>query len=67
MSGLRSYGEKQRRQVRRRNHVARDLHTPKYGPRIKESNKHHQIDELHEKDAEEELYWFMKELGFGEK
>ena len=34
--GMRSFGVKQRREQRRRNHIARDLLTPKYRQRRKE-------------------------------
>lgn len=37
--GMNSYDSKQRRKIRRRNHVAKDLQTPKYRQRIKESKK----------------------------
>jgi hypothetical protein len=69
MSGLNGVGRKQRRELRRRNHVARDLLTPKYGPRIRESNKHHLIDELHEQEADEEIYDYFddKEMGLAGK
>ena len=67
MNGMRSYGTKERRAVRRRNHIARDLRTPKYGPRIRESKRQHLIDELHARDVEEELGEFMGRLGIGPK
>lgn len=67
MSGLNTYDSKQRREVRRRNHVAKDLLTPKYAPRVREVKKHHMIDELHEQDANDDLYWFFKELGLSNK
>lgn len=62
MSGLNRVGSKLRREVRRRNHIAKDLRTSKYRPRIRESNKHHLIDEVHEREADED-YWFYKKLG----
>ena len=34
--GMQSFELKQRREIRRRNHIALDLHSPKYRPRIKE-------------------------------
>lgn len=37
--GLQSFGRKQRREVRRRNHIAYDLANPKYRQRIKDNNK----------------------------
>lgn len=36
MPGMRSVPRKQRRNVRRQNHIARDLATPKYRPRVVE-------------------------------
>jgi hypothetical protein len=39
MTGMRSYIGKQRREQRRRNHVAKDLGTPKYRQRIKRDVK----------------------------
>lgn len=36
MKGIRSYEPKERRKVRRRNHIARDLMSPKYNQRIRE-------------------------------
>ena len=66
MSGLKGCPPKQRREVRRRNHIARDLRTPKYGPRIRESKKQHLIDELHRQEMEDE-YHFYKDLGLASK
>lgn len=78
MSGWRAVEVKQRREFRRRNHVAKDLYTPKYGPKIRESKKHHLIDELHEEECLEAVhdyveeqddsdYWFFKGLGLSTK
>ena len=72
MSGLNSYDDKRRKSQRRRNHIAKDLHTEKYGPRIRESKRQHMIDELHRKEMDvsgfdEEDYHFFKELGLGTK
>ena len=67
MSGMDRTTRKQRREVRRRNHVARDLYTPKYGPRIRETKRQHLIDELHEQEIEEELDEFLGKLGIGAK
>lgn len=66
MSGMKHFEEKQRRAVRRRNHYARDLEDRRYRNRIRESNKHHIIDEIHREEMES-AYHFFKELGFGEK
>lgn len=66
MSGMNHFESKQRRAVRRRNHIARDLRTPKYGPRIKESKKQHMIDELHEREAEDD-YEHYKRIGLTAK
>lgn len=70
MSGLRSVEQKRRRAVRRINHVAKDLRLPQYGPRIRDTNRKHLIDELHEEEAEDEIYDFYhedKELGLTSK
>jgi hypothetical protein len=37
MPGMKSYEPKQRREQRRRNHIARDLGTPKYRQRVKKN------------------------------
>lgn len=62
MSGLNKVGEKQRRSVRRRNHIAKDLRTPKYDPRVIPSKRQHLIDEAHRREIDEE-YAFYKKLG----
>lgn len=67
MPGWRGVPSKQRREFRRRNHIARDLRTPKYGPRIKESKRRHLINELHEQEADEEVYELLKDIGLGAK
>lgn len=67
MSGWRGVPPKQRRAFRRRNHVARDLYTPVYGPRIKEPKRNHLRDELEEKEMAEEAYDFVKSLGLTTK
>ena len=67
MSGLNGYEGKQRKETRRRNHIAKDLRTPKYGPRIREVKRQHLIDEYHEKECEEDLAEFMGRLGIGAK
>lgn len=76
MPGWRSVPNKQRREFRRRNHIARDLHSGKYGPRIRESKRRHWIDEAIERDLDEEMqeyldkeeeYWFDKEMGLASK
>lgn len=36
VKGIRSYSNKERRKVRRANHLALDLRTPKYGQRVVE-------------------------------
>ena len=66
MSGLNSVERKQRRAQRRRNHIAKDLRTPKFGPRIKESKRQHLIDEIHQHEIDAE-YHFYKELGMAGK
>lgn len=73
MTGWRGVPAKQRRAVRRRNHIARDLRTPKYGPRIKESNKHRLIDEIEVQEAEleardaQDYYHLDQEMGLTSK
>jgi hypothetical protein len=39
MPGMRSFSPKQRREQRRRNHIAKDLNTPKYRQRKVENKK----------------------------
>lgn len=66
MTGWRGVPEKQRRELRRRNHIARDLRTPKYNPRVRESNRQHLIDELHEQEARQAIeddYEWLRRLG----
>jgi hypothetical protein len=43
--GIHSYGRKERREVRRRNHIAYDLKTNKYRQRIKEGKPKMEPDE----------------------
>lgn len=50
----------------RRNMIAKDLYTPKYGPRIRETNRRHMIDVLHEQEAEEDLFEALK-MGISSK
>lgn len=64
MPGMKGVPDKQRRAQRRRNHVARDLYTPKYGPRIKPSKRQHLIDEQIERELD---YDILKELGLTSK
>lgn len=59
---------------KRRNMIARDLYTPKYGPRIRDTNRRHMIDELKEQEAEDEAdrylhgeYDYHKDLGLAGK
>lgn len=73
MTGWRGVPAKQRRAFRRRNHVARDLYTPKYGPRIKEGKREHLIDEIEAKEMSleareaEDEYHLLKEMGLTSK
>lgn len=50
MAGLQSFGRKQKREQRRRNHIARDLHTPKYKQRVKQSEKRKVRRQIEEND-----------------
>lgn len=45
MAGLNKYDEKQKREQRRRNHIARDLLSPKYRQRIVAARKHNAYEE----------------------
>lgn len=62
MSGLNHYSEKQRKEIRRKNHVAKDLASTKYRNRIRESNRRTLIDQIHREEIDEE-YQFFKEVG----
>lgn len=56
MVGMNKFDEKSRRAIRRqlhRNHIARDLHSPKYHTRVKEPKRRYQ-DEFSIEDEEEE-------------
>lgn len=66
MHGLKHYEPKQRRSVRRRNHLAKDLATPKYAPRVVEEKRTHKLDAIRKRDAEEE-YHFYKTLGLSSR
>lgn len=50
--GLSSYGEKERRKMRRHNHIAKDLRTPKYAMRVKEGRPKPPPPEINEWDDE---------------
>lgn len=39
MAGLNKYSDKEKREMRRRNHIARDLRTPKFKPRVIEKRR----------------------------
>ena len=47
---------KQRREIRRRNYLSRDLHSRKYRQRVVKDKRSHIIDELHDHEAEEDLF-----------
>jgi hypothetical protein len=44
MTGMRSFGRKQKREQRRRNHIAKDLHSPKYKQRVKQPKRREERD-----------------------
>lgn len=44
--GINAYGQKQRREMRRRNHVAKDLHSNKYHQRVVNSKYKKRKEEL---------------------
>lgn len=51
---------KERRLLRRRNYIAKELNSnPLYQHRVFRDKRKHLIDELHEHDAEEDLYDFF--------
>lgn len=50
MTGMQSFGRKEKREQRRRNHIARDLHTPKYKQRIKQGKKKKDRRQVEEND-----------------
>lgn len=56
------FNNKQRRQNRRRNFVAKELNSNRYHQRIKGDKRKHLIDVLHEQEAEEDLHEYL-ELG----
>lgn len=74
MVGMKGIDPKQRRKIRMRNHIAKDLGTPKYRNRIKDTKRSYMINELREEELDEEIedflfdgetdeYEFMKDLG----
>ena len=52
---------KDRRVIRRRNFLAKELHEPRYGPRVVAEKRQHMLDELHEREAEEELLHYEED------
>lgn len=52
MTGLNKYDDKMKREQRRRNHIARDLRTPKYRQRV-EKRKDKYKDGIQEDDEGE--------------
>lgn len=50
---------KERRQIRRRNHFAKDLRSPLFHQKVKGDKRSHLIDELHEQEAEEDLHEYF--------
>lgn len=55
MTGMQSFGRKEKREQRRRNHIARDLHTPKYKQRIKQGKK----KDRRQVEENDDGYWFV--------
>lgn len=43
MAGLNKYSDKEKREMRRRNHIARDLRTPKFKQRIEKIKKWYDV------------------------
>lgn len=56
--GINSLPEKERREARLRNYIARDLGTPKYKQRIKEVKKSKLIEHIREVELDQELEEF---------
>lgn len=59
MKGIRAFDPKERRKVRRRNHIARDLMSPKYNQKIHEvghdkndTSWKSDIDDYYNKDSD---------------
>jgi hypothetical protein len=58
---------KQRRHVRRRNYLSRELHEPKFRQRIVEEKRKHKLDVIHEQEAEEDLDEYLAQFGVAPK
>jgi hypothetical protein len=50
---------KQRREIRRRNYVAKELRDRRFQQQVVRDKRKHLIDEIHEHEAEEDLYDFF--------
>jgi hypothetical protein len=48
---------------KKRNPVAKDLKDPLFRQRVRDTNRRHLINKLHEEEAEEELDDFLHQLG----
>lgn len=60
VKGMNNYEGKDRGRIRRRNHIARDLATPKYRQRVKEGKKP-QVDDGYDWEDEVDEYFRERE------
>lgn len=51
--------DKEKRQIRRRNFVSKELRDRRFYQRVIKDKRSHLIDELHEHEADEDLYEFF--------
>lgn len=52
---------KERREHRRRNFYAKELHEPRFGPRVVQEKRRHKLDQLHEQESEEQLDEYLED------
>ncbi len=52
---------KNRREHRRRNCVAKELHDPKYSPKVVQSKRRRRLEEIHELESDEDLDSYLGE------
>ena len=50
---------KERRQVRRRNYLAKELRDQRFRHQVIKDKRSHLIDELHEQDADDDLFEYF--------
>jgi hypothetical protein len=56
MVGMNKVPEKERRKIRRTNHVAKDLRTNKYSQKVVPAKKKDKYDKYFEEDEDDEYY-----------